>query len=72
MTLELDDEGFRGSQGEDRRGFLPWADCHRWVEGSQEFLVFPSDAMFHLIPKRHLDEAEIERVREILSSQVHA
>lgn len=69
LTQTVSDEGLLSEEG-DNRVFLPWSECHRWREGAEEFLVYPSEVLFHMLPKRHLDSGQIESVRALLKEKV--
>lgn len=50
---------------------LPWTDVHKWRESKRLFLIYQSDALFHLLPKRCFgSEAEQKDLRELLLAQV--
>jgi hypothetical protein len=50
---------------------LPWGKFHKWKENKKMFIVYQSDVMFHLIPKRIFrTEEEISRLRDILSESI--
>lgn len=52
-------------------GVLPWAHVHKWRESKDLFLVYHSDALYNVLPKRDLrSPAEIEEVRQALMSHV--
>jgi len=70
MTLELGTEGLVSTQENGGRGLLAWADCYRWLESADDFVIYQSEALFHLIPKRILDESQVVRVRELLTGGV--
>ncbi len=67
MTLEITDEGIRATSGDEDRSFLPWTDAHHWVEGERDVLVFPSDALFYMLPKERLQPDELEELRGYLA-----
>lgn len=50
---------------------LPWADVHKWRESKRIFLIYQSDALFHLLPKRCFgSEADQAELRDRLLAQV--
>jgi hypothetical protein len=50
---------------------LPWAKFHKWKENKKMFIVYQSDVLFHLIPKRIFKtEEEISRLRAILTQSI--
>lgn len=70
VTLEIDETGLRASTGDDDRSSLVWEDCHRWVEGETDFLIYPSDAIFYFIPKHHLGDEGVAQLRTLLTERV--
>lgn len=49
---------------------FPWLHVHKWRESKQLLLVYHSDAMFSIFPKRYFDSPlEIDRFRELLTSR---
>ena len=50
---------------------LPWVQFHKWKENKNTFIVYQSDAIFHLIPKRIFhSEEEINQLRVILKDSI--
>jgi hypothetical protein len=49
----------------------PWSDYLKWKEGKGAFLLYLSDSMYQLVPKRFFDsEAEVISFRETLKANV--
>jgi hypothetical protein len=49
----------------------PWSDYLKWKEGKAAFLVYMSDNVYHLLPKRCFEsEADIGKFRELLVARV--
>lgn len=66
----FDDAGMR-TRSERGDGTLLWADAHKWRESKHLFLIYQSDALFHLLPKRCFgSEAEQAQLRDLLLSRV--
>lgn len=58
-------------QGENMQGTKPWSDYLKWKEGKRTFLVYLSDNMFHVVPKRFFDpESEVAGFRALLEQKV--
>lgn len=51
---------------------VPWSDVVRWREGEQVFIIYRSDVLFNLVPKRDLGAAELDRLRAVLIQKVGA
>jgi hypothetical protein len=50
---------------------LPWTTFHKWKENRHLFLVYQSDALFHMWPKRCFPSPEaVNEFRAILESQI--
>ncbi len=69
LTQEIDERGLGEQRGDDNRTFLPWDAVHRTIEGPDEFMIYQSEALYHMIPKRELTPEESQRVRAILSNR---
>ena len=62
-----------GLYGENETGHstTPWTDYLRWKEGKTLFLLYVSDQMFHIIPKRFFNsESDITEFRNVLAANV--
>ena len=52
-------------------GLTPWADYRKWLEGRKLFLLYVSDRLFHLVPKRaFVNEDAIASFREQLRARI--
>jgi hypothetical protein len=70
FEMQFTDEGlFGGSQyGESR---LPWRLFCKFKENRQLFLVYQSDALMHIIPKRLLEGPHaVELLRKVLQREI--
>lgn len=70
FELELSAETFhvRSEEGE---AHTPWTEFHKWKEGKKLFLIYRSDNLFHIIPKRSFPTAEEETaLRVILQEKI--
>lgn len=53
------------------KGVMPWSHVHKWRESEDLFLVYHSDAMFSIFPKRDfLPASDADRLREQLMLRV--
>lgn len=69
FSVEFEDQGlrFRNSNGE---GLLPWRHLHRWRESKSAFVLYESDALIHILPKRHFESPmSAARFREMLERE---
>jgi hypothetical protein len=48
----------------------PWPAFQRWTKGSNHFLLYESDRVFRIIPKRILGEAQVLGLREALTANI--
>jgi hypothetical protein len=46
----------------------PWKNFSKWKESKELFLLYHSDVMFTILPKRFTDSAQIEAIRDNLKS----
>jgi len=69
-TFAATDAGL-SSSNQNAQGVKPWEDYLKWKEGKLVFLVYLSDNMFQIIPKRFFDSAEeINAFRQIVRARV--
>jgi hypothetical protein len=62
-----------GLVGENETGqaTVPWTDFLKWKEGNGAFLLYISDDMFHIVPKRFFQSAtDIASFRDMLTARV--
>lgn len=73
FTVVLDaDAGLRFESARGQ-GLLPWSHIGRWRESRSLFVLYESDALVHILPKRFFDETLSEdRLREALRQRVSA
>ena len=58
-------------QSGDIQGLKPWSDYLKWKEGDKAFLLFMSDNMYQVVPKRFFDpESEVGGFRALLEKHV--
>jgi hypothetical protein len=69
-TFHTEEKGLRFST-EGISGTKAWSDYFKWKEGKNCFLIYMSDNMYQVIPKRFLEsESEVRTFREILQRNV--
>jgi hypothetical protein len=66
FVMELTDEGYslKNSYGSAR---IPWKDFAKWKEDQKVILLYRTDIMFNMVPKRLLqDDAQVQYIHEKL------
>ena len=72
MKLRFDASGMT-VESENSQGKILGADVHKWKENDRLFLLYISDPLYDMVPKRLFASADdIEGVRELLTSHVGA
>lgn len=52
-------------------GTKPWTDYLKWKEGSKVFLIYMSDQLYQVMPKRFFSsESDVDAFRELLSRKI--
>lgn len=52
-------------------GVLPWTNVHKWKESGDLFLVYHSDMLFNIVPKRGFESTQaVDDFREKLAAHV--
>jgi len=70
LTVVLTEEAMSVSI-EEGHSKIRWEKFHKWKEDRNLFLVYQSDRMFHMIPKRaFLDEKDVAALRTILTEKI--
>jgi hypothetical protein len=70
FTLEITEEWFR-AHSEEGETHTQWSELHKWKEGKKIFLIYRADNMFHMIPKRLLNEpVEMNFLRTVLQQSM--
>ena len=69
VSVELRPEGlfFASIRGS---GLLPWSHVHKWRESAHLLLVYHSDALYNVLPKRDLSSSEVQQIRQGLLEHV--
>ena len=56
---------------EDSRSSVPWADFHKYRELDDQFVLFLSDAMFFMVPKRAFPDGSLaDAFRRVLQDRI--
>jgi uncharacterized membrane protein YbhN (UPF0104 family) len=68
FRIRVDEEGVF-AENEYGQALLPWSFFLKWKEGRHLFLIYHTDGLFQMIPKRSIkSESDIEALRALLSS----
>ena len=68
--LQITDTGVTASNSFGQ-GTYPWSHFHKWKEGKSLLLVYYSDVLFIIVPKRCFDRQEdLDRFRNLLLTNV--
>lgn len=68
--LDVGEDGMEVEQA-DAHASVAWADLYKWKEGKSLFLVYFSDRLFHIIPKRgFVSPEEVDEYRDLLLKNV--
>ena len=67
MIVKQDGLAVTGPNGD---GLIPWNHVHKWRESKYVFLVYITDALYHVIPKRCIDRSQEELLRTALLEHV--
>jgi len=69
-TFYAQEEGLQFST-EGISGTKAWSDYVKWKEGGSGFLIYMSDNLYQVVPKRFLgSESDVNAFRELLRSKV--
>lgn len=71
FAFEWNDTGYalESDHGSSR---VPWSDVVRWREDKTVIIIYRSDVLFNLVPKRDLGPAELETFRALLIQKIGA
>jgi hypothetical protein len=69
VTFRFDGEGVEIESGGGTWQFN-WAGIHRFREGRDTFLLFTTEAVVHLVPKRALSADRVDVVRSMLTERI--
>ncbi|RLA46153.1 MAG: hypothetical protein DRR42_18690 [Gammaproteobacteria bacterium] len=70
LTFKFDDEGVSASN-ENAQSLTPWEDYLKWKHNDQLILLYFSDCMYHMVPKRlFADVADFDELRELLPHRI--
>jgi hypothetical protein len=69
-SFAASDDGLRVQSG-DIQGLKPWSDYLKWKEGDDAFLLYMSDNMYQVVPRRFFDSAsDVDTFRALLEKNV--
>lgn len=73
FTVVLDDDAGLRLETAHGQTLLPWSHIGRWRESRSLFVLYESDALIHILPKRFFDETlSKDHLREALRQRVSA
>jgi hypothetical protein len=52
------------------KGLLPWSHIRKWREGSSVFLLYPTDALYHILPKDVFSPESMQEFRKTLNERL--
>lgn len=62
-------EGFR-SKSELGEVTIPWSYMHKWRRGRHAVLLYHSDVLFNILPKRVMPAEEVEALEQLISEKL--
>ena len=70
QSFKFDDAGASISN-ENGQATMPWSDYLKWKQNDHLILLYLSDCMYHMLPRRmFVDPTAFERLGEILTSKI--
>ncbi|MEM7412231.1 MAG: YcxB family protein [Myxococcota bacterium] len=69
FTAEVTSDGFR-VETELGQGLLPWDHIRRWRESKALFLLYPTDGLYHVVPKSLLLGGLDDEFRGLLKQKI--
>src|SRR5262249_15016095 len=69
FTAEITDQGIQ-IDSELGSGLLPWSHIRKWREGSSVFLLYPADALYHILPKDVFSQESMREFRNTLNERL--
>jgi len=70
QRMKFDEFGF-SAENELGRSTTPWSDFVKWKENDHLFLLYISDPLYHMVPKRLFSDAgNADRLRQLLLTNV--
>lgn len=67
LTLSWSEDGIE-VQNQQGRATLPWGDLFRWAEDRQMILFYHSSRIFHMLPRRVLNEAQVDDLHRCIKT----
>jgi len=70
LTMKFDEVGVN-AENENGRSRTSWEDFHKWKANDQLILLYLSDCLYHMVPKRFFtDVGDFEQLRELLPGKI--
>jgi len=69
FTAEITEYGIQ-VDNELGNGLLPWSHIRRWREGSSVFLLYPTNALYHVFPKAMFSPDSMQQFRNTLTERL--
>ncbi len=71
FSFSWTESGFTTVRPPDSTSLMPWSDYRKWLEGKNLFLLYHSNRLYQLVPKRAFaDEESVASFREGLRSRI--
>jgi HAMP domain-containing protein len=68
-SVSIDEKGITAASPTGAIGFVPWRDYSGWKEGKDVFTL-TTDKSFRVLPKRGLNEGDLEQLRSMFRTQI--
>ena len=70
LRMKFDDVGVT-AENENGRSSTPWEDYLKWKQNDQLILLYFSDCLYHMVPKRFFADAhDFEKLRELIPGKI--
>ena len=69
FSATIDNEGIR-IESELGAAIVPWSHIHKWREGTSLFLLYPTDTLYHIVPKAAFSGELAGEFRAVLSQRL--
>ena len=70
LTFKFDDTGAEVSH-ENGQSTLPWSDYLKWKKNDHLILIYLSDCVYHMLPRRmFVDQTEFEKLGDLLTEKI--
>ncbi len=64
------DDDFLMTQSSEFNSRTPWTDFHKWRENKQVITLYVTDRMFHILPKRVLDQSQLADIGRLVRRKI--